>query len=153
MDALLASMGSQKAKPYTRWIAGVNQSTLKPWSSVFELVGTKYWMAGGLDWTEGDWISFCKQTCKFFDLEKVLLRYFVLKEPAVFVPKEEGAKETEAARNRKAKRLATIAEEASVWRLDTHNIAVELVGDSQVVVHWLLGLWRTSNKIYEKNPA
>ena len=32
--------------------------------------------------------------------------------------------------------------------MEPRTIATELVGDSQVIVHWMLGLWQTSNLIY-----
>eukprot|EP00959_Pyramimonas_sp_CCMP1952_P393958 8254604-Pyramimonas_sp.AAC.1 len=48
------------------------------------------------------------------------------------------------------KRLAYINEHASEWNAGPRDsIPMELIGDSSTGVHWINGLWATSNIIYK----
>jgi len=149
-DAFAASVGARASKPFTRKCTGGQRGALKSWASLFENVGTELWMTGVLGWTEHDWIRFCKDVCTHYGVQHNIFKYFVLRDPAAYC-RMEGVEEEETNENKskqKAIRLARIFLEQSEWLLDRDSLAVEIVGDSQVVINWLLGVWQTSNLVY-----
>ena len=148
-DAFSASVGARAAKPFTRKCTGGQSGAFKSWASLFENVGTELWMTGVLGWTEHDWIRFCKDVCTHYGGQHNIFTYFVLRDPSPYCSKVEEEEETnENKLKQKAIRLARIFEEQSEWLLDRGSLAVEIVGDSQVVINWLLGVWQTSNLVY-----
>ena len=150
-DAFLASVGSKAAKPFTRKCAGGQSGAFRSWASLFENVGTELWMTGVLGWTEYDWIRFCKDVCTHYGVQHNIYKYFVLRDPSPHCGKrgeEEEEVTNESKQKQKAIRLAKIFEEQSEWHLDRRSLAMEIAGDSQVVIHWLLGVWQTSNLVY-----
>ena len=151
-DDFLKCIGSKAAKPFTRKCTGRQTGAFKSWASLFEDVGTTMWMTGVLGWTEHDWIRFCKDVCKHYGVQNSIFKYFVLRDPAPHCKRmetEEEERENEESKNKqKATRLANIFEEQSEWFFDRGTVAMEIAGDSQVVINWLLGLWQTANFVY-----
>jgi hypothetical protein len=101
-----------------------------------------------LGWAERDWISFCKDVCTHYNVQHNIFKYFVLEEPQThYCKQEEEAEDHEGKAVQRAIRLARVFEEQSEWLFDRHSLAVELAGDSQVVINWLLGVWQTFNHV------
>eukprot|EP00959_Pyramimonas_sp_CCMP1952_P428025 8964199-Pyramimonas_sp.AAC.1 len=97
-------------------------------------------MTGMLGWAGRDWIRFCKDVCTRYEVQHNIFKYFVLKEPHTYCSKLEAEEATESKAEQRAIRLARVFEEQSEWLFDRHSLAVELAGDSQVVINWLLGV-------------
>ena len=141
------------AKDLTRRRRHAQTVGLRPWSFPFEVVGGAYWYEN-LQWTQVGWRTFVRTLCKQWSLEHIL-EYMVLPEPGPWIPKhveeveENMTEETKAKRDEKtAKRLACNFENASSWNFEAPGIPIELSGDSQTVVNWLLGQHVCTTQVY-----
>lgn len=121
---------------------------LRPWGLPFETVGGDAWY-DTLEWTQAGWRCFIRTLLSEWDLQHVL-EYAHLPEPKPWRPKndEEEVEGTEERNNEIAKRLAFNFENASVWNYEAEGIPVELCGDSQVVVNWLVGQYVCTTEVY-----
>ena len=151
-DDFIKTLSTKEAKEFTRCRRNAPPIGLKSWGVPFEEVGGAFWYLN-LQWTQEGWRSFVRTLLKKWSLEHVL-EFCVLPEPSPWRSKyeEEGVVLSEEAEAKKAdmvaKRLAYNFEHASNWNYVAQGIPIELSGDSQVVVNWLLGQHVCTTEVY-----